>query len=134
VTGMKDSAPAPADGALAAYGTVGYGETGDSMRWRPEPPALVICDGGRLLTPARRSPSFAEAEIIAPAAWFSGNWEAFGAEVDRAVREVHSLYAAWKPRHHKRRCSRCNPAGNPGPLAVDGHEYQRRLKNRRKRK
>jgi hypothetical protein len=57
----------------------------------------------------------------------------FAAELAKALRAVHDLYAAWRPGEHKRRCPKCNPAGNPRALAVDGHEYQRRLRNRGKR-
>jgi len=34
---------------------------------------------------------------------------------------------------HRRSCRVCNPAGNPKPLKVDGREYARRRKNRRRR-
>ncbi|NEA21598.1 hypothetical protein [Actinomadura bangladeshensis] len=33
-------------------------------------------------------------------------------------------------RTHQRRCRRCNPAGNPAPLTVDGMAYARRRKAR----
>jgi hypothetical protein len=34
----------------------------------------------------------------------------------------------------RHRCRKCNPHGNPGPLAVNGHEYDRRRKARQRRK
>lgn len=34
---------------------------------------------------------------------------------------------------HRRRCRSCNPAGNPKPLKVNGADYARRRKNRRRR-
>ncbi|TDD37850.1 hypothetical protein E1287_07275 [Actinomadura sp. KC06] len=37
-------------------------------------------------------------------------------------------------RVHWRRCRRCNPAGNPAPLLVDGAGYARRRKARRRRR
>jgi hypothetical protein len=50
------------------------------------------------------------------------------------IREVHDLHAACYPRRHRDRCRACNPHGNPGKLAVDGHEYQRRQKARQRRR
>ena len=35
---------------------------------------------------------------------------------------------------HRRRCRSCNPAGNPKPLNVNGADYARRRKNRRRRR
>jgi hypothetical protein len=61
------------------------------------------------------------------------DWPAFTEELVKLTRAFHDLYAAWRPGKHKQQCPKCNPGGNPGPLAVDGHEYQRRLRNRRKR-
>ena len=51
-----------------------------------------------------------------------------------AARQAHALHLAWYPRRH-RRCLECHPGLTPigGPLAVDGREYQRRLRSRRKR-
>lgn len=36
-------------------------------------------------------------------------------------------------RRHRRTCCMCNPAGNPKPLKVNGADYARRRKNRRRR-
>jgi hypothetical protein len=36
-------------------------------------------------------------------------------------------------RRHRRTCRRCNPAGNPKPMPVNGAEYQRRTRSRRHR-
>jgi hypothetical protein len=52
----------------------------------------------------------------------------------QAFRDVHDASAALYPRRHWDRCRACNPAGNPGPLAVNGHEYRRRQKDRQRRK
>jgi hypothetical protein len=124
------------DGALAAYGTVDYGDTGDSMRWRPETPRLVICDDGRPLPLARWSPPFAEADISQNAAWqtFTARMEAFAAGMAKALLAIHDLHAAMDPCWHKRQCRECHPRGNPGALAVNGREHRRRFKNRRKRR
>lgn len=35
-------------------------------------------------------------------------------------------------KRHRRRCAVCNPAGFPPPLCVNGHEYHRRQKARRR--
>jgi hypothetical protein len=35
-------------------------------------------------------------------------------------------------RRHRRACRRCNPAGNPKPMRVNGAEYQRRTRSRRR--
>lgn len=36
-------------------------------------------------------------------------------------------------RRHRRTCRACNPAGNPRPLKVDGADYTRRRRSRRRR-
>lgn len=36
-------------------------------------------------------------------------------------------------RQHRRACRLCNPAGNPKPLTVNGAEYRRRTRARRRR-
>lgn len=36
--------------------------------------------------------------------------------------------------HSPARCRRCNPAGNPLPLAVNGADYRRRQQARRRRR
>jgi hypothetical protein len=140
VTSATSEVLASIDGALAAYGTVDYGDTGDQMRWRPETPGLVICDDGQPLPLARWSPpavrtDVTEAGIGRPDVLlrFAAGWEAFSVEVVNATRAIHDLYAVWRSPQHKRRCRECNPRGNPPPLKVDGREYRRRIRNRRKR-
>jgi hypothetical protein len=51
-----------------------------------------------------------------------------------AVEAFHDLGAALEPRRHRDRCRSCNQRGNPGPLAVNGHEYRRRSLARKRRK
>lgn len=140
MTGVTDDVLASIDGALAAYGTVDYGDTGCSMRWRPEPPVLVICDGGELLHPVRAG-LLPDGGTCAPLRAYgsaviavTASMEEFADEMAKAVRAVHDLFAAWRPRQHKRQCAKCNPRGNPRSLKADGHEYQRRLKARMRRK
>lgn len=50
-----------------------------------------------------------------------------------AARCFHDLSAALRPALH-RRCLTCHPGRKPKPLAVDGHEYRRRQRNRVKRR
>lgn len=47
-------------------------------------------------------------------------------------RALHDLIGPWphKPGH----CPACHPGQGRRPLAVDGHQYQRRLRNRRRRR
>lgn len=56
----------------------------------------------------------------------------------KAMRPIGLLAALCIGRHERprgrARCRRCNPHGNPGPLAVNGHEYSRRRKARQRRK
>jgi hypothetical protein len=136
------------DGALAAYGTVDYGDsTGSSMRWSPEPPSLVICDEGQPLLPLpRRGPYRQEPRpvfVVTRHYRITGGFAAcvraeVYTEADRAA-AARKLKAnrhpspGWSPRPASR-CGECNPDGSPPPLAAGGHEYQRRLRNRRRRR
>ena len=111
----------------------------DAMRWNPEP-ARVICDGGRPLRPERWSP------------WRHGAWgytvtviDATGEAVEGATvtfsvspetrAAVSRMFHFDHPLSRRRysRCPLCNPRGNPGRLAVDGREYARRRKARKRR-
>jgi len=62
---------------------------------------------------------------------------AFAAEFAKSIRRSHAKLAPLTYgedyRRHRRNCRDCNPAGNPKPLKVDGREYARRRKNRRRR-
>jgi hypothetical protein len=137
------------DGALAAYGTVLRGDVGCSMRWRP---GLVICDEGEALWPALRKAPRETRRIRVPERpvfTVTGHYrtrygidacvrvtvhsEAARAEAERRMASARHPYPGWSPRPASQ-CSDCNPRGNPEPLAVDGRAYQRRLKNRRRRR
>jgi hypothetical protein len=147
VTGTAADVLASIDGALAAYGTAGYGDTGSSMRWRPEPPALVICDDGQPLQPLPRSgPSRQEPKpvfVVTRHYRIAGGFlacvraevytKAGQAAAAAKMKAARHPYPGWSPRPASR-CEECNPHGNPGPLAVDGHEYTRRRKARQRRK
>ncbi len=59
--------------------------------------------------------------------------EMFRPLLEWAARMFHNLSLLFFPKEH-RRCLTCHPEKRPKPLAVDGHEYQRRLRSRRKRR
>ncbi len=140
------------DGALAAYGSVDYGETGDSMRWHPR---RVICDGGRPLWPAPRMappalgwdraerpdddrPGFLVTAHYQTSQGYNAcvrvtvYTESARKAAQAKMAKARHPYPGWSPRPASR-CGDCNPHGNPEPLAVDGRAYQRRLRNRRRR-
>jgi hypothetical protein len=60
---------------------------------------------------------------------------AFSTAMNRSLepmrRNVHALTARRHPKAHVR-CHQCHPCANPKPLAVDGREYTRRRKSRRR--
>lgn len=65
---------------------------------------------------------------------------AFGAFATGFAKSIRRSHAKLAPltygddyRRHRRTCRDCNPAGNPNPLKVDGRDYARRRKNRRRR-
>jgi hypothetical protein len=141
VTSATDSVLASIDGALTEYGYVG--NDGGGMRWRPEEPEAIDAEwfdvddwpdpGDDAWGPFTVRLHFRE----------PGNgWNiCLKAEARRAdqmpglARGIKAYYAERpgcypRPASH---CSDCNPRGNPGPLAVNGRAYQRRLRNRRRR-
>jgi hypothetical protein len=147
MTGATADVLSSIDGALAAYGTVGYGDTGSSMRWRPEAPVLVICDEGKPLLPLPRRGTYRlEAKPVFLVARHYRVSRGFHAcirvevytEADQAaaaakMKANRHPYPGWSPRPASR-CEECCPDGNPRPLKADGHEYQRRRKARQRRK
>jgi hypothetical protein len=128
------------DGALTDYGYIDHGEVGSSMRWRPEPPEPE--DGhdgecGPIPDEARGSHVITLHFKVPRMGWNVHICaEARSADaVPRMTRNMKAMYGkrrGWYPRPVSH-CEECNPRGNPGPLAVNGSEYQRRLRNRRKR-
>jgi hypothetical protein len=129
------------DGALTDYGYIDFGETGSSMRWRPEPPPEPEDQGDEedgALIPLRPGLMIAVHFRDTRHGWNI----CVRAEARRAdqlpglARDMKARYAR-QPGLHPRpasHCEECNPRGNPGPLAVDGRAYQRRIKSRRKRR
>lgn len=57
--------------------------------------------------------------------------------LNRTVAQTHvhlvPLTYAERYRRHRARCRLCNPAGNPKPLRVNGAEYRRRRRSKRRR-
>lgn len=118
----------------------------DAMRWCPEgkrvpvprgtPAAVTPLDGATWTAPAPVT-----VDVFVDTAQFTRLLNEFIETLSRAVRPVlddaarglHALSAALFPGQH-RRCLTCRPSRKPKPLAVDGHEYQRRLRARRRRK
>jgi hypothetical protein len=122
------------DGTLTACGYVESGEVGSSMRWRPEPPepepgqATLFGGEAHEITLHYKVPGMGwDVHIRAEARSDDG--------VPGMTRNLKAAYGrrrGWYPRPASH-CEECNPRGNLGPLAVDGREYQRRLKSRRRR-
>jgi hypothetical protein len=116
------------DGALRDFET-----STDAMRWVPE--------GKREFKPAHTGATAVGLALTVDTAEFTRALNELGAAVARAFRPVfedtarqfHALSAALFPVQH-RRCVTCHPSRKPKPLAVDGHEYQRRLRARRRRR
>lgn len=134
------------DGAL-----VDYEASGDAMRWVPEekrearprtPLSGQISLNGSTWVPV----SYDTTPIVNPRITFdmSGFSEALQRMADALQPAVeaagkmcaqftHSIDRGFFPEQHKR-CTVCHPWRRPKPLAVNGHEYQRRLKARRRRR
>ena len=74
-------------------------------------------------------------EDFAPSlnAMFEAVGRAFRPVVEDTVKAFHGLSAALSPEIH-RKCWTCHPKWRPKPLAVDGHAYHRRQRNRVKRR
>lgn len=120
------------DGALRDHAV-----SGDAMRWCPDPEAREEDDGpgddggaSVLLTvdvsgfvEAIQRMSEAIASLAAPFAKMTGQF----------LQLAPCVLGHDRPRD-RHRCRKCNPHGNPGPLAVSGSEYNRRRKARQTRK
>ncbi|HZX37996.1 MAG TPA: hypothetical protein VFF37_06620 [Streptomyces sp.] len=60
--------------------------------------------------------------------------DVFGRYTKHWHRSFGSYVYGTRYRRHRRHCRVCNPAGFPRPLPINGHEYHRRTRNRRKSK
>lgn len=153
-----DSTLAAIDGALDDWGT-----SGDAMRWTPDPGRVICDGGRPLWPERwnvwrRGDWSYRVTAIGAAALPPSVNVEfrfdvepfnqamaaagralaVFGHDLSIATAKAfgvppHLLGIGGHERSRVARCRRCNPAGNPFPLAVNGREYRRRQRARRRR-
>jgi hypothetical protein len=109
-----DTVLAAIDGALADLET-----SADAMRWQPEPDR-VICDGGRPLWPERYGVLRHESYQIYVTR-FVPDWALTAAsQVEPQYDGIIDFLAGPGPldaAQHPRQHIRCNPAGNPLPLA-----------------
>jgi hypothetical protein len=146
VTSATDSVLASIDGALTACGYIDHGGIGSSMRWRPEPPEPDPDPEWRDLDDLRAPgpldddrPGFLVTAHYRTAQGFNVcvratvYTEAARAATAAKMAKARHPCPGWYPRPASR-CGDCNPHGNPGPLAVNGSEYSRRRKARRRRK
>lgn len=96
-------------------------------------PPRVICAGGHALRPERWSP------------WRHGAWScritvinADGTPVEGATVTIgppgRMFHYCYLDRRRWSGCPLCNPRGNPARLCIDGQEYARRRKARRRRR
>jgi hypothetical protein len=113
------------DGALRDHAV-----SADAMRWSPDPETLGEDDTSLLLridvsgfVEAMQRMSEAIAALAAP----------FAKMRERFLYLAPCVLGHDRPRD-RHRCPKCNPRGNPGPLAVNGHEHNRRRKARQRRK
>jgi hypothetical protein len=155
-----DSVLADIDGALAAHGTVTRDwSSPDAMHWISDKPELVICHGTRPLMPVQGTVrrgnlvtitadcteflAALEAAGRAMAEWGATITRSFQQAADDTAKGIAAAYGfTWDgqlhyhaddaPRDIRRRCLLCNPGGFSPPLAIDGREYRRRQKARRR--
>lgn len=114
------------DGSLRDYET-----SRDAMRWNPglsearEPAAVPAPDP--LIIPPGGGTFPVGADIFADV---SGITEVFR----RIAAMLEQFGHDHRTRRDRIRCRECHPQGNPGPLAVNGHEYRRRQRARARRR
>jgi hypothetical protein len=79
---------------------------------------------------------------------FGRSMQAFAAAMNPVIRQwaegFRKISAVMSPlahafagpydRKHRARCRYCTPDANQGPLCIDGHEYRRRQRARRRRR
>jgi hypothetical protein len=147
MTSAADSVLASIDGALTACGYVGSGDAGSQMRWRPEPPEEPerepTGEAGEAGEDDDWAPLRPSLTVTAHFRVPGRGWDACvragarsAGQMPGLARDLKAAYArqpGWYPRPASH-CGECNPRGNPEPLAVDGREYQRRIRNRRRRR
>lgn len=133
VTAMGGGAPVPITGAvfrdrMDAVAQALSVPLPDGMRFEwMTVDATSVQAAGELLVAATQHAQEAIVRAYGPA--FQALFQAWG----KGVTDIaHVVQMAYYPGPH-RRCPRCHPAGNPGPLAISGADYRRRQRARRKR-
>lgn len=140
------------DAALAGWSDYDGIVSEDAMRWAPEEPAPVITstaewtDIGWTDTDQRLVDISPGTAIIGEHTFrafreaipsIASTTQVLVVHLEGAARSIHAgtapLVYGDDYRRHRRGCRFCNPAGNPKPLKVNGADYTRRRKNRRRR-
>jgi len=144
VTDSTDKVLVSIDEAIDGYVSEDESVSYDAMRWQPEEP-----DNVRAVRHDVRVTNTMDPEAIARALRPIGVMVQQQAEalqktfgtlakmINRSVGHVHTSIAPMHYgddyRRHRRGCRLCNPPGNPKPLAVNGAEYRRRTRARRRK-
>lgn len=142
MTDVTSRVLADIDDAIEGYITNDYDVSADAMRWTPEPADDDEAAGDWQPVfdmDAARQAMNAFQQVVFPQ--FAQVQRAF-AEIGKVLRRT--VYANHHPvfaptvygdgyRQHYRSCCLCNPAGNPKPLPLNGTEYRRRTRSRRRR-
>lgn len=131
--------PATIDGALTEYGYIE--NDGGGMHWRPEEPERTVCEDDEDDWPDSDGdvwgPFTVRLHFRVPGKGWNVCLKADARSAGKMPELAASMRKAYATRGRYPRpdshCDDCNPAGNPGALAVNGREYQTRLRNRRKR-
>ena len=146
-----DEALSAIDAALEGWTERDWSVGADAMRWTPTPnpspqserPSIRHrADAGTVTLTVTPDAQALVAVVERIVLQWAGIRNAFMATAIALRKHQVSIHIVYAPvmygdgyRRHRRRCRcrACNPAGNPKPLRVDGREYARRRKNRRRR-
>lgn len=145
------------DAAIDGWADYDDSVSDDAMRWAPEQPerqwqgarpTLTFLDEAHILVEPARQQVILTPEQIETFRHLADHVKRHHDAMCRAIqgtfkglmKVVARAHATTAPmtygdayRRHRRTCRACNPAGNPKPLKVNGREYARRRKNRRRR-
>lgn len=132
------------DGALTEYGYIE--NDGGGMRWRPEEPEepeRTVCEDDEGDWPDPDGDTWGPFTVRVHFRVPGKGWNVCVKAEARSAREMPGMAASMRRTYAKTRgwyprpashCDDCNPRGNPGALAVNGHEYNRHRKARQGRK
>lgn len=98
--------------------------SGDAMRWTPEVPDIYAALGPERMAALQHAFRQVSVTVRVMVRQYT---RAFG----RMAHRLHRLHAAQHPKEHLR-CRTCRPHANPAPLCIDGHEYNRRRRRRKR--